>query len=170
MPLEGPVRRRSNSTKEERKREGEREKKGQAEEKKALELLSFSLGIQRLKLNPAIKFIASDSQAGENSPTEIKRTCRQTRFRAWSPARGRGAQPSPLPQVGTRGPQRPAGSSGLGSAWQPRGSAWRCGPRPPASATLRFSRASLRPGPEGCRLDSGLPNDPGPRRRMATAP
>ena len=92
MPLEGPVRRRSNSTKEERKREGEREKKGQAEEKKALELLSFSLGIQRLKLNPAIKFIASDSQAGENSPTEIKRTCRQTRFRGGAAALGGGGQ------------------------------------------------------------------------------
>lgn len=84
MPFEGPVPGWFNSAKEERKRKEERGKKGKAEEKKALQLLSFRLGIQRLKLNPAIKFIASDSQAGENNLPEIKRTCRQTRFRASS--------------------------------------------------------------------------------------
>ena len=36
LPFEGPVHRCSNSTKEERKRKEESEKKGKAEEKKAL--------------------------------------------------------------------------------------------------------------------------------------
>ena len=49
---------------------------GKAEEKKALYPLSITLRIQRLKLNPAIKFIASDSQAGENTTSQMKRTNR----------------------------------------------------------------------------------------------
>lgn len=53
----------SSSYKEIRERREAEER--QAEEKNALLPLSVSLGIQRLKLNPAIKFIASDSQAGE---------------------------------------------------------------------------------------------------------
>lgn len=40
----------------------------------------------------------------------------------------------------------------------------------PTSATLRLSRASLKPGPEGSCLNSVLPNEPGLRRHIATAP
>ena len=84
------------------------------------------------------------------------------------PGWGGGEDTEPSPQVGTSGPQRPAGARGLDSAWQPWGPAWRCAP--PAPATLGLYRAGLRLGPEGRRLDSMLPNDPGPRRRIATAP
>lgn len=136
------------SYKEMEEKERREAEERQAEEKKALSPLSVSLGIQRLKLNPAIKFIASDSQAGENSEAKRKELANRVQGLALC-----GEAEYPLPQVGTRCPQHSVDASSLVSATQP-------GPQP-ASAVSSI---------EGRRLNSVLPNDPGPRRHIATAP
>lgn len=71
LPFEGPVHRCLIPTKTGQERKEGRQRTGKAEEKKALSPLSITLRIQRLKLNPAIKFIASDSQAGENTTSQM---------------------------------------------------------------------------------------------------
>lgn len=142
------------SYKEMEEKERREAEERQAEEKKALSPLSVSLGIQRLKLNPAIKFIASDSQAGENTEAKRKELANRVQGLAlfWEAE-------YPLPP--RWGPAAPSILWVL-AAWSL--------PHSQGPSQFLLSPASLKPSIEGRRLNSVLPNDPGPRRHIATAP
>lgn len=92
-----------------KRREGEERQGGRKES--ALTLRSISLGIQRLKLNPAIKFIALESQAGENSLGGIKRTVQASKVQGLVPGAEEGEGGvcilSTPPPGGDSGPQSP---------------------------------------------------------------
>lgn len=126
----------------------------------------MSLGIQSLKLNPAINFIASDSQAGEKGPTEIKRNVRGEQ--GSGPGPGEEAEGGGVLGPAPRGNPALLSSQGLyqtGLGLQPRPPGWRYGPSL-AGPCYPCRSAS---GPEGSRLNAMLPDDPSPPRRIATA-
>lgn len=74
------------------------------------------------------------------------------------------------PGGGAGGPHCPVDARVLGSAWQPRGPAWRRGPRPAALCHPLALRSQPAARPKAATPIQGCPVGQAPRRHTATAP